>query len=348
MTDEKPIGHIDENTPVGSLIIMEGIETAPGDEYTLTGHFEGDGDIPPSFELAGVGEGDKDLEARHTYDNWNDDYASFAAEIKYPPTTGEGKPATFAGNAPTARLSFLEEAVASARDDFKEAEVEYLALKEQASAAKKKMDDDQDALNKAVDAWLEDREIGATGWPKNAPLAKEACQAPASAPTKMEWYEQDDGHFEARSKAWSSTEGGLLWRVTDSGGEWSLSQSEHELIGHLDIDRLGPFLSADEAMKAAQSVDDEQLHENVKAPAPADDAWRNVLLRDLTPEIKPGILKVLLEHQPPIVSMGDLADWQKEKGDYWAKDIKGIGKAACDSIAEATDAYWVANATNAG
>jgi hypothetical protein len=297
MADKKPIGFIDENTPVGSLIIMEGIEKAPGDEYTLTVHFEGDGDIPPGFELAGVGEGDKDLEARHTYDGWNDDYASFVAEIKYPPKAEELEPSNPpvaevpgpvgitvsmpAPNAPTARLSLLEEAVASARDNRKESAAEFLALKEQTAAAKKKMDDDQDALNKAVDAWLEDREIGATGWPKNAPLAKEASEArPAT-------------------------------------GE-----------GSNDLSILG--------------VEDE---DDDAAPAPAaDDAWRTVLLRNLTPDIKPGILKVLLEHKPPIVTMGDMADWQKEKGDFWAKDIRGIGKAACDSIAAATDAYWVANA----
>lgn len=65
-----------------------------------------------------------------------------------------------------------------------------------------------------------------------------------------------------------------------------------------------------------------------------------VELADLTePHIKVGILKVLAE--AGIRTLGDMAERQEKDGDFWAKNIKGVGKAAQDSIADASDAYWV-------
>jgi len=75
---------------------------------------------------------------------------------------------------------------------------------------------------------------------------------------------------------------------------------------------------------------------------PKCDAWKSVELADLNdPHIKVGFLKALAENG--IHTMGHLADWQAAKGDFWAKDLKGVGKAACDSISDATDAYWARN-----
>ncbi len=74
---------------------------------------------------------------------------------------------------------------------------------------------------------------------------------------------------------------------------------------------------------------------------PDDDSWRAVLLEDLAdPALKPGVLKNLAENNPPIVTIGDLTDWQEHKGDFWHKDIPGLGKAAADNIADATEAFW--------
>jgi len=80
------------------------------------------------------------------------------------------------------------------------------------------------------------------------------------------------------------------------------------------------------------------------AVAADDDAWKTVRLDDLeNPSIKAGVLKVMMEHTPPITTLGELTDWQAKKADFWAKDLPGIGRAAQDSIAAATEAYWVRN-----
>lgn len=72
-----------------------------------------------------------------------------------------------------------------------------------------------------------------------------------------------------------------------------------------------------------------------------DSSWRAVPLASLIdPEIKPGVLKALMENDPSITTMGELVDWQAAKGDFWAKDINGVGTAAQDSIADATFAFW--------
>jgi len=72
-----------------------------------------------------------------------------------------------------------------------------------------------------------------------------------------------------------------------------------------------------------------------------EDDWRSVRLDSLTdPVISDRYLKAMEENEPPIATMGELADWQKDKGDFWAKDIDGIGKKAQDEIAAATEAFW--------
>jgi hypothetical protein len=75
------------------------------------------------------------------------------------------------------------------------------------------------------------------------------------------------------------------------------------------------------------------------AAIPEDGAWRFVTLACLAePAIKPGILSKLATAD--IKTMGGLCDFQQKYGDMWNRDIKGVGKAALDNIAEATTAFW--------
>ena len=72
-----------------------------------------------------------------------------------------------------------------------------------------------------------------------------------------------------------------------------------------------------------------------------DDSWRAVLLESLQePSIPRGVLQILIDQDPLIATVGDLADWTKSKGDFWAKDLKGIGPAAEGQITAALDAFW--------
>jgi hypothetical protein len=74
-----------------------------------------------------------------------------------------------------------------------------------------------------------------------------------------------------------------------------------------------------------------------------DDAWRAVAIADLEPNLKPGKLKALAENTPPILTMGEMADWQQAKGEFWMKDIKGFGPGGAEQYAVACDAYWAAH-----
>jgi hypothetical protein len=75
--------------------------------------------------------------------------------------------------------------------------------------------------------------------------------------------------------------------------------------------------------------------------APAeDDAWRSVLIADLEPKLTAGKLKVLAEHVPPITTMGEMADWQKAKGDFWVKDLKGFGPGGAEQYELAATRYF--------
>jgi len=73
-------------------------------------------------------------------------------------------------------------------------------------------------------------------------------------------------------------------------------------------------------------------------PADGDDSWRAVELTTL--DIPPRYIKALAENEPPIVTLGDLTDWQKKKGDFWAKDISGLGEGGQEAVVEATMKFW--------
>lgn len=71
------------------------------------------------------------------------------------------------------------------------------------------------------------------------------------------------------------------------------------------------------------------------------ESWRDVHLTDLeNPAIKPSVVKALNENNPPIITLGELADWQEKKGDFWIKDIPNFGASGADNIEEATTALY--------
>ena len=91
--------------------------------------------------------------------------------------------------------------------------------------------------------------------------------------------------------------------------------------------------------------------ESASAERVTGDDWKTVRLDSLaTPAISPRYLKAMEENTPPIRTLGELADWQSEKGDFWAKDIKGLGETGQDELVNATTAYWdrINNAPLAG
>lgn len=70
--------------------------------------------------------------------------------------------------------------------------------------------------------------------------------------------------------------------------------------------------------------------------------WRDVTLGSL-PYLGNKTLQKLEAHEPSITTLGQFSDWQAKKGDFWAKDIKGIGKKARKEIEDALETYWIAH-----
>ena len=72
--------------------------------------------------------------------------------------------------------------------------------------------------------------------------------------------------------------------------------------------------------------------------------WREIEMSSLCePDLGDSILRKLSQNDPPILTLGDLSDWQKAKGETWAQDIPGIGERARAEI----EAFQIAHLTNA-
>jgi len=106
-----------------------------------------------------------------------------------------------------------------------------------------------------------------------------------------------------------------------------------------DLPLLDPANQAGAEAERAQGIADAE--HDVRGQGPAQPAWKAVRLDSLqSPGIAARYLKALAENTPPITTMGELAAWQGLKGDFWAKDITGIGEAGQNELVNATTVYW--------
>jgi hypothetical protein len=117
------------------------------------------------------------------------------------------------------------------------------------------------------------------------------------------------------------------------------------------------FDRADRARKIAKEILEEQqdilnrfiasldeelpLFDRPEAPA-EDDAWRDQPLEGLRgPDAKPlspAVLQALAENDPPLTTLGAVADWSR--GGKALTDIKGIGEAKAEAIQAIFDHFW--------
>lgn len=66
--------------------------------------------------------------------------------------------------------------------------------------------------------------------------------------------------------------------------------------------------------------------------------WRQVTIALLPNAASGATLQRLAEKD--ILTIGDLADWTKEHGDFWYKDIPGLGKVKADKLSDALEEFW--------
>lgn len=75
---------------------------------------------------------------------------------------------------------------------------------------------------------------------------------------------------------------------------------------------------------------------NGQAQPLAPEAWRTVRIAELS--LKPATESKLLAKD--LDTLGALSDWMQKKGEFWAKDVPGIGEKAATDIADAFAAFW--------
>jgi hypothetical protein len=92
---------------------------------------------------------------------------------------------------------------------------------------------------------------------------------------------------------------------------------------------------------------EQQMELDFKAASngvPADESWKAVRIIEAMPtlgkKVFDGMAKADLE------TMGQLLDWKNAKPDRFWTDIEGLGKAGCDKIDDAIEAFFAGRAAN--
>jgi hypothetical protein len=77
---------------------------------------------------------------------------------------------------------------------------------------------------------------------------------------------------------------------------------------------------------------------NGHAHANVDETWRAIPIGEALQGLGSRIYKVFEDAE--INTLGDLTDYQAKKGDFWVKDLAGVGPKAAEDIADASEAFW--------
>lgn len=121
--------------------------------------------------------------------------------------------------------------------------------------------------------------------------------------------------------------------IAEAEGEIDTAKGE---LKKLEAKREGLWR---EMRNAANGRSDTLFDQVTPAAAPDGtdlEAWRLVTLTELG--IEGGLAKILEEHDPKLETLGALADWTSAGNGL--NEIKGVGPAKADKLADAMEAYW--------
>ena len=137
----------------------------------------------------------------------------------------------------------------------------------------------------------------------------------------------------------------------ESDDQPKIDSALKEAVERLQKARSVYLRAADDAkelkksMEAAQGLLEEIANAMVHPPAmplydqQTDEGWQRYDVGEL--DLSNKINTALVENTPPLNTLGELAEWMRQKGDFWAKDIAGIGDAARKQIEDAFEQFWV-------
>lgn len=75
---------------------------------------------------------------------------------------------------------------------------------------------------------------------------------------------------------------------------------------------------------------------------PADDAWKAIPIGEALPDL-PKKVYIAFEKNN-ITTMGEFSEYQAKKGEWWAKDLNGVGPETATKIADAAEKFWASQA----
>lgn len=130
------------------------------------------------------------------------------------------------------------------------------------------------------------------------------------------------------------------FRVTEDSISTGLTFSLAE-VSIADLAKFSKGVGRLVVMESGEIPDDAPSEEfdDEKPILKATGEWTLVKLDTLP--FKPRVLKAMAKAE--ITTMGELADFTTLKGQWWWKDIPGVGEAAAQEIEDITAKFWSAN-----
>lgn len=347
---ETHLGTITDETPLFRVFEFDPPLRDPGEgkEYAeLT--YTGTNDNLDVFCFAAAGETE---EIAWPTEAWNRDVAPQVTG--YRDTDGETAQAgrdDEPADTPAHRMTPEQgKAVLDLRLKVRLAEQEEKEAKEVHDSKKKRVKSLQDQLNSMLDdiergqlTLFNQAEAEPEPEEKTEPagIGPEADKLPVGAKVEIdvEWTVENDWLREAQYVGMSGSPDdpalrSLMFGYEGVGGEEEGEIEFPEYISPKEWDELyAPHVISitgedGEVLWKRESPDQEDLTEDERA------------MRLHRIHISPAIITKLAENEPRILSLGDLVDWQREKGDFWAKDITGIGPKAREEIENALMRFW--------
>lgn len=127
---------------------------------------------------------------------------------------------------------------------------------------------------------------------------------------------------------------------TSMGLTFMLKEVSLEDVSHLS-GGTGRLVVTKVSEIPSDAVDEPFVDDPDQQLLPSSGPWTEIPIKEAMPKITPALVKSLAANG--ITTVGTLADWTKAHGEFWAKDLGGVGPAGREKLEKWDAEFWQRN-----